>query len=178
MEGSGCGALMRPGPFGCRWHHGPAAGRSRPVVAPAAADVGRRGIAGDTVFHLAAQTMEPREQFRGFLALLQRLVLHTLGFGLSRTGAGLESNRLTDQGEKAMAGSAAGYGSSDHHQVFAALLAGTASENHVQGRLAAARSEGTHPRTALTQAKGAATARKVRGGAATAPRQARNGPSR
>lgn len=67
---------------------------------------------------------------------------------------GDESNRLTDQGEKAIASSAAEYGSADYHQAFAASLAGTASENQVQGRLAAARSEATHPSTAPTQGKG------------------------
>ncbi|MEC5180857.1 hypothetical protein [Arthrobacter sp. CG_A4] len=91
---------------------------------------------------------------------------------------GDDSNRLKDQGEKAIASSAAEYGSADHHQAFASSLAGTASENQVQGRLAAARSEGTHPSTALTQDKGAAKARKTRGGAGAAAERTKSGPSR
>ena len=56
----------------------------------------------------------------------------------------------------------AGYdGSADHHQAFAASLAGTASEERVKGRLAAARSEGTHPSTALVPGNAPAKARKT-----------------
>jgi hypothetical protein len=99
-----------------------------------------------------------------------------MGRELENRVTGEDSKRLKDQGEKAVTSSAAEYGSADHHQAFAASLAGTASENQVQGRLAAARSEGTHPSTALTQGKGAAKARKTRGGVAA--ERTKSGPSR
>ncbi|MBO1269477.1 hypothetical protein [Arthrobacter cavernae] len=101
-----------------------------------------------------------------------------MGRELENRVTGDDSKRLKDQGEKAVASSAAEYGSADHHQAFAASLAGTASENQVQGRLAAARGEGTHPSTALTQGKAAAKARKTRGGAGVAPERTKSGPSR
>jgi hypothetical protein len=84
---------------------------------------------------------------------------------------------LKDQAEKAENNAAAEYGSA-YHQAFAASLAGTASEDQVQGRVAAARSEGTHPATALTQGKGAAKARKIHAGAGVGVERTKNGPSR
>lgn len=62
-----------------------------------------------------------------------------------------------------MASSAAEYGSADHHQAFADSLAGTASDERVKGRLAAARSHGTHPSTAPAPSKAPAKARKTNG---------------
>lgn len=88
------------------------------------------------------------------------------------------SNRLSDQGEATETVSAAEYGSAGHHQAFAASLAGTASEERVKGRLAAARSEGTHPSTALTPGKAPAKARKSNAGAALGAQKSRSGPSR
>jgi hypothetical protein len=76
-----------------------------------------------------------------------------LGRELEHRVTGDDSKRLKDQGEETESGSAAEYGSADHHQAFAESLAGTASEERVKGRLAAARSEGTHPSTGLAQAK-------------------------
>jgi hypothetical protein len=69
---------------------------------------------------------------------------------------GNDSSRLKDQGLKGESASAADYGSAEHHEKFAESLANTgANETQIRGRLAAARSEGTHPSTALTQGKGA-----------------------
>ncbi|MDQ6753691.1 MAG: hypothetical protein M3017_09825 [Actinomycetota bacterium] len=101
-----------------------------------------------------------------------------MGRELGNRVTGDDSERLKDQAEKAVASSAAEYGSADHHQAFAASLAGTASENQVQGRLAAARSEGTHPSKALTQGRGAAKARKTRAGAGVAAERTNSGLSR
>lgn len=72
-----------------------------------------------------------------------------MGRPLENRVIGDDSKQLTVQGEKAAASSAAEYGSADHHQAFADSLAGTASDERVKGRLAAARSQGTHPGTAL-----------------------------
>ena len=85
---------------------------------------------------------------------------------------------LKDQAEKAENSSAAEYGSAAHHQDFAASLAGTASENQIQGRVAAARSEGTHPSTALAQDRPAAKASKTHVGAGAGAERIKNGPSR
>jgi len=93
------------------------------------------------------------------------------------TGTG-DSNRLKDQAHKAETASAAGYGSSEHHQKFAEFLTNTgATEPQIRGRLAAARSEGTHPNAAVTTSK-AAKARKTGRGAASGAERSKNGPSR
>ncbi|MET4096956.1 hypothetical protein [Arthrobacter sp. UYCu712] len=89
-----------------------------------------------------------------------------------------DSKRLKDRGGKAENSSAAEYGSADHHRAFAASLAGTASEERVKGRLAAARSEGTHPSTALVTGKAPAKAQKTSRGAAMGAQKTKNGPSR
>ncbi|WP_308410988.1 hypothetical protein [Arthrobacter sp. AFG20] len=82
--------------------------------------------------------------------------IETLGREIENSVTGTDSKGLQSQGEKAESSSAAEYGSEAHHQAFAASLAGAATDEQVKGRLAAARSEGTHPRAALaskTQAK-------------------------
>ncbi|MCI0144040.1 hypothetical protein KNN17_20990 [Arthrobacter bambusae] len=92
---------------------------------------------------------------------------------------GNDSSRLKDQGLKAESTSAAGYGSAEHHEKFAETLTNTgASETQIRGRLAAARSEGTHPSAAVTMGKGAAKARKSRTGAAVGAERGKNGLSR
>jgi hypothetical protein len=53
-----------------------------------------------------------------------------------------------------------------------------ANEVQIRGRLAAARSEGTHPSAAVIMGKGAAKARKSRPGAAVGSERAKNGLSR
>lgn len=89
---------------------------------------------------------------------------------------GNDSSPLNDQGLNAESTSASNYASVERQQAFAASLAGTATEKQIQGRLAAARSEGTHPAMALTQGKGVAKARKTRAGASA--ERTKNGPSR
>ncbi|RNL54329.1 hypothetical protein [Arthrobacter oryzae] len=90
-----------------------------------------------------------------------------------------DGSRLKDQGLKTESTSAAGYGSAEHHEKFADTLTNTgASETQIRGRLAAARSEGTHPNTAVTMGKGAAKARKSRTGAAVGAERGENGLSR
>jgi hypothetical protein len=88
-----------------------------------------------------------------------------------------ENTPLKDQTE-AENSTSAEYGSAAHQEAFAASLAGTASESQIQGRVAAARSEGTHPSAALTQGKGAAKARKTRVGAGVGAQRTKSGPSR
>ena len=91
---------------------------------------------------------------------------------------GNDSSRLKDQGLKTETTSASAYGSAEHHQKFAESLAGTgANETQIRGRLAAARSEGTHPRAAVTTGK-ATKARKSRPGAAVGAERRKSGPSR
>ena len=103
------------------------------------------------------------------------------GFGreIEDRVTGNHSSRLKDQGLKAESRSAADYGSAEHHEKFAESLANTgANETQIRGRLAAARSEGTHPSAAVTMGKGAAKARKSRTGAAVGSERGKNGLSR
>ena len=104
--------------------------------------------------------------------------IEAVGRELESRVAGDDSKRLKDQGGKAETGSAAEYGSADYHQAFAASLAGTASEERVKGRLAAARSEATHPSAALVTGTAPAKARKTSSGAALGAQKSRSGPSR
>ncbi|WP_350005489.1 hypothetical protein [Pseudarthrobacter sp. WHRI 8279] len=89
------------------------------------------------------------------------------------------NNRLKDQGLKAETAPEAGYGSAEHHEKFADSLENTgANETQIRGRLAAARSEGTHPSSAVTPGKGATKARKSRRGATVGAERGKNGLSR
>jgi hypothetical protein len=101
-----------------------------------------------------------------------------MGRELENRVTGDDSARLKDQGEKTETGSTAAYGSAEHHEAFAASLAGTASEAQVAGRLAAARDRGAHPRSALAHGKNTPKARKTSSGATIGVQQAKNGPSR
>lgn len=102
-----------------------------------------------------------------------------LGREIENRVSGNDSSRLEDQGLKAESASAAGYGSAEHHEKFAESLATTgANETQIRGRLAAARSEGTHPSAAVTVGKGATKARKSRPGAAVGSDRGKNGLSR
>jgi hypothetical protein len=92
---------------------------------------------------------------------------------------GNDSSRLRDQGLKAETASATGYGSAAHHEKFAESLENSgANETQIRGRIAAARSEGTHPSAAVTMGNGAAKARKTRTGPAVGAARAKNGLSR
>jgi hypothetical protein len=101
-----------------------------------------------------------------------------MGRELENRVTGGDSARANDQREKAETAAAAEYGSAGHHQAFAASLAGTASEEQVKGRLAAARGEGTHPSAALAPGKGPAKARKTSSGATLGAQKSKSGPSR
>ncbi|MET3176023.1 UNVERIFIED_ORG: broad specificity phosphatase PhoE [Arthrobacter sp. UYCu721] len=102
-----------------------------------------------------------------------------LGREIENRVTGNDSSRLKDQGLKAESTSTADYGSAEHHEKFAESLANTgANENQIRGRLAAARSEGTHPSAAVTMGKGAAKAKKSRPGAAVGSERGKNGLTR
>ena len=104
--------------------------------------------------------------------------MEDIGREIENRVAGNDSSRLKDQGLKTETAAQAGYGSAEHHQKFAESLAGTgANETQIRGRLAAARSEGTHPSAAVTTGK-AAKARKTRTGSAVDAERSKNGPSR
>ena len=91
---------------------------------------------------------------------------------------GNDSSRLKDQGLKTETAAQSGYGSAEHHQKFAESLTATgANETQIRGRLAAARSEGTHPGTVVTTGK-ATKSRKSRGATALGAERSKNGPSR
>jgi hypothetical protein len=92
---------------------------------------------------------------------------------------GNDSSRLKDQGLKAETGPDTAFGSAEHHEKFAQSLENSgANETQIRGRLAAARSEGTHPIAAVTNGKGAAKARKTRTEATVGAERGKNGLSR
>ncbi|MET3952871.1 hypothetical protein [Arthrobacter sp. UYEF36] len=102
-----------------------------------------------------------------------------LGREIENRVTGNDSSRLKDQGLKAESTSAADYGSAEHHEKFAESLANTgANETQIRGRLAAARSEGTHPSAAVTMGKGAAKTRTSRPGSAVGSERGKNGLAR
>ncbi|ABK05581.1 hypothetical protein Arth_4411 (plasmid) [Arthrobacter sp. FB24] len=105
--------------------------------------------------------------------------MESVGREIEDRVTGNDSSRLKDQGLKAESASAAGYGSAAHLGKFAdSLESSGASEAQVRGRLVAARSEGTHPRSALSPGKGAAKARKTGGGKALGAERTKSGPAR
>lgn len=105
--------------------------------------------------------------------------LEGVGREIENRVTGDDSSRLKDQGLKAETASAVSYGSTEHHEHFAQSLENSgANETQIRGRLAAARSEGTHPSAAVTKGKGAAKARKSRPGAAVGTERGKNGLSR
>jgi hypothetical protein len=102
-----------------------------------------------------------------------------IGREIENCVTGDDSSRLKDHGLKAESRSAADYGSAEHHEKFAESLANTgANETQIRGRLAAARSESTHPRAAVTMGKGATKARKSHTGAAVGSERTSNGLTR
>lgn len=105
--------------------------------------------------------------------------LEGVGREIENRVTGDDSSKLKNQGLTAETASAAGYGSAEHHAKFAESLEGTgANEAQVRGRLTAARSEGTHPSSAVTPGKGATKARKSRPGATVGAERSKNGLSR
>ncbi|WP_104045110.1 hypothetical protein [Arthrobacter sp. ZGTC412] len=111
----------------------------------------------------------------------KELFAHLEGVGreIESRVTGNDSGRLKDQSPKAETASAAGYGSAEHHEKFAESLENTgANETQIRGRLAAARSEGTHPSSAVTMGKGAAKTRKTKTGSSMRSERSKNGLSR
>jgi hypothetical protein len=105
--------------------------------------------------------------------------MESVGREIENRITGTDSSRLKDQGLKSETTSAADYGSSERQEAFAASLAGIgANETQVRGRAAAERSEGTHPRAAVTMGKDATKAKKTRTGAAVDAERAKSGPAR
>ncbi|GAC1502158.1 MAG: hypothetical protein NVS2B15_24660 [Pseudarthrobacter sp.] len=105
--------------------------------------------------------------------------LEGVGREIENRVTGNDSGRLKDQGLTAETASTDRYGTADHHGKFAESLENSgANEAQVRGRLAAARSEGTHPSAAVTTGNGAAKARKTRTGPAVGAARAKNGLSR
>ncbi|WP_353713583.1 hypothetical protein [Arthrobacter sp. K5] len=102
--------------------------------------------------------------------------IEAMGREIENSVTGTNSQRPESEGAKTENGPAAEYGSEAHHQAFAASLAGTATDEQVKGRLAAARSEGTHPQEALA-ANAPAKARKASPGAALGAQKTKNGPA-
>ncbi|PNH79207.1 hypothetical protein [Arthrobacter sp. AFG20] len=105
--------------------------------------------------------------------------LEGVGREIENRVTGNDSSQLKDQALKAETASAGSYGSAEHHAKFAESLEATgANEAQIRGRLTAARSEGTHPSTAVTKGKAAAKARKSRTGAAVGAERGKGGLSR
>lgn len=102
-----------------------------------------------------------------------------LGREIENRVTGDDSNKLKDQGLKTESTSAGDYGSAERQKAFSASLADTgANGGQIRGRVAAERSEGTHPSAAVTMGRGAAKAKKSRAGAAVGAERAKSGPSR
>ncbi|MET1153312.1 hypothetical protein [Arthrobacter sp.] len=81
--------------------------------------------------------------------------MESVGREIENRVTGNDSSRLKDQGLKAESTSSTDYGSAERQKAFAASLASTgATETQIRGRAAAERSEGTHPRAAVTMGKG------------------------
>lgn len=101
------------------------------------------------------------------------------GFGreIEDRVTGNDSARLKDQGLKAETTSGAENGSAQRQTAFAASLATTgANESQVRGRVAAERSEATHPRAGLIMGKRATKARPT--GASKGLERLKRGPSK
>jgi hypothetical protein len=105
--------------------------------------------------------------------------MESVGREIENRVTGNDSSRLKDEGLKTETTSAADYGSAERQNAFAASLADTdANESQVRGRVAAERSEGAHPRGAVTMGKGAAKARKTPTGATRGAERLKSGPSK
>lgn len=105
--------------------------------------------------------------------------LESVGREIEDRVTGTDRGRLKDQGLKAETTSDSDYGSAEQQKAFAASLAASgATESQVRGRVAAERSEATHPRAGLITGNGAAKARKTLTGASKGAERSKNGPSR
>jgi hypothetical protein len=148
-----------------------------PAFVQAAKDMHEAKLLAEGGFTGSARTPVEQRYERAEKELFARM--DDLGREIENRVTGNDSSRLKDQGQKAESTSATDYGSAERQQAFAASLAGAgASETQVRGRAAAERSEGTHPRAAVTMGKGAAKARKTRTGAAVGAERTQSGPAR
>ncbi|WP_454700007.1 hypothetical protein [Arthrobacter humicola] len=148
-----------------------------PAFVKAATDMHEAKVLAEGGFQGSQWTTLEQRYERAEKELFARM--EGVGREIENRVTGNDSGRLTDQGLRAESVSAAGYGSAEHHEKFAESLSTTgANETQIRGRLAAARSEGTHPSAAVTMGKGAAKARKSRTGAAAGVERGKNGPSR
>lgn len=88
-----------------------------------------------------------------------------------------EAGRLRDDAAQAQETASAAYGSAEHRGEFAASLAGSASQEHIDARVLAATDQGKHPREAVrTAAK--PSARKARASSVLGRDKDHGGPSR
>ena len=102
-----------------------------------------------------------------------------VGREIEKRVTGNDSSRLKDQGLKAETASAEDYGSAEQQKAFAASLTNSgASDSQIRGRVAAERSEATHPRAGLSMGKRATKARKAPTGASRGTERSKAGPSK
>ena len=149
-----------------------------PAFVKAAKDMHEAKLLAEGGFTGSQQASVEQRYERAEKELFSRL--EGVGREIENRVTGNDSARLQDQSLKSETSSAAGYGSAAHHEKFAQSLEDSgANETQIRGRLAAARSEGTHPSAAVTTGKGdAAKAKKTSRGAAMGAERAKNGPSR
>jgi hypothetical protein len=130
-----------------------------PAFVKAAKDMHEAKLLAEGGFQDSERTSLEQRYERAEKELFARM--ESLGREIETCVTSDDSGRLKDHGLKAESTSVAGYGSAEHHDKFAESLAKTgANDTQIRGRLAAARSEGTHPSAAVTMGKGAAKARK------------------
>ncbi|MGO4806802.1 hypothetical protein AB4089_16935 [Arthrobacter sp. 2MCAF15] len=147
-----------------------------PAFVKAARDMHEAKLLAEGGFRGSERTPMEQRYERAEKELFARL--EGVGREIENRIIGNDSSRLKDQGLKAETSSAVGYGSAEHHEKFAQSLESSgANETQIRGRLAAARSEGTHPIAAVTTGK-AAKARKSRTGAAVGSERGKGGPAR
>ena len=105
--------------------------------------------------------------------------MEDVGREIENRVTGNDSSRLKDQGLKAETTSASDYSSAEQQKALAASLTNAgANESQVRGRVAAERSEATHPRAALTMGKAATKARKTPTGASRGAERSNSGMSK
>lgn len=148
-----------------------------PAFVKAAKDMHEAKLLAEGGFKGSERTPVEQRYERAEKELFARM--EGVGREIENRVTGNDSSRLTDQSLKAESISAAGYGSAEHHEKFAESLEDTgANETQIRGRLAAARSEGTHPIAAVTMGTGATKARKSRRGASVGAERGKGGLSR
>jgi hypothetical protein len=148
-----------------------------PAFVQAAKDMHEAKLLAEGGFTGSERTPVEQRYERAEKELFARM--ESVGREIENRVTGSDSGRLKDQGLKAESTAAADYGSAERQEAFAASLATTgANETQVRGRAAAERSEGTHPRAAVTMGKGAAKAKKTRSGAAVGAERTKSGPAR